>query len=42
MYELVKRMNESMEGDRVGACCRSGGEMLPGGKVMSVGVLGDI
>ena len=39
---LVKRVNESMEGDRVGACCQSGGEMLPGVKALTVGVLGDI
>ena len=36
----IKPVNESMEGGRVGACCWSGGEMLPGGKVLRVRVLG--
>ena len=35
-------MAESMEGGRVGACCRGGGEMLPGGKELRVGVPGRI
>ena len=40
VYVVVNCVNDSIESGRVRACCWYGGKMLPGGRVLRVGVLG--